>query len=82
MATLFCFGLSYTASHYIAAHHGRFDRVFATVEEFSRVWLKETMFRDPDLLRPDMGQFQQYYGRLFVHQGLEQGWQLIRGVKL
>ena len=58
------------------------DRVFDSVEEFGRVWMKETMFRDPDLLRPAMGQFQQYYGKLFCHQGSEQGWQLIRGVKL
>ena len=57
------------------------DRVFATVEEFQQVWLKETMFRDPDLLRPNMGQFQQYYGKLFCHQGPGQGWRLIKGVK-
>jgi nucleoside-diphosphate-sugar epimerase len=31
MATLLCFGLGYTAKHYIAAYHGRFERVFATV---------------------------------------------------
>ena len=53
-----------------------------SVEEFDRVWMKETMFRDKDLLIPQMGQFQQYYGKLFVHQGPEQGWQLIKGVKL
>jgi hypothetical protein len=57
------------------------DRVFETVEEFSQVWLKEYMFRDRDLLKPEMGQFQVYYGRLFVHQGDEQGWRYIRGVK-
>jgi hypothetical protein len=55
--------------------------VFETVEEFSQVWLKEYMFRDRDLLKPEMGQFQVYYGRLFVHQGDEQGWRYIRGVK-
>ena len=56
------------------------DRVFDSVEEFGQVWLKETMFRDPDLLRPAMGQFQQYYGRLFCHQDPEQGWRLIKRV--
>jgi hypothetical protein len=56
------------------------DRVFATVEEFGQVWLKETMFRDPDLLQPQMGHFQNYYGRLFVHQGDELGWRYIKGV--
>ena len=58
------------------------NRVFDSIEEFSRVWMKETMFRDKDLLQPAMGQFQQYYSKLFCHQGPEQGWQLIKGVKL
>src|SRR4051795_11647604 len=31
MATLFCFGLGYSASHYIAEFGGRFDRVAGTV---------------------------------------------------
>src|SRR5437868_6189476 len=31
MATLFCFGLGYSASHYIAAFGGRFDRITGTV---------------------------------------------------
>jgi hypothetical protein len=31
MATLFCFGLGYSASHYIAEFGGRFDRIAATV---------------------------------------------------
>lgn len=57
------------------------DRVFATVEEFSQVWLKETMWRDPDLLKPEMGQFQQYYGKLFVHQCDDQGWRYIKRIR-
>lgn len=36
MAILFCFGLGYTAKHYVAAHHGRFDRVLATVRDNER----------------------------------------------
>lgn len=31
MTTLLCFGLGYTAQHYVAAYHDRFERVFATV---------------------------------------------------
>jgi nucleoside-diphosphate-sugar epimerase len=31
MATLFCFGLGYSASHYIAEFGGRFDRIAGTV---------------------------------------------------
>ena len=31
MATLFCFGLGYSASHYIAAYGGRFDRIAGSV---------------------------------------------------
>ncbi len=57
------------------------DRVFATVEEFSQVWLKEYMFRDQALLEHQLGQFQNYYGRLFVYQGEEQGWRYIKRVK-
>jgi len=53
MTTLFCFGLGYTARHYVAAHHGRFDRVFATVRDNERAaelnsgdepWLKVLSF--------------------------------------
>jgi hypothetical protein len=57
------------------------DRVFATVEEFRQVWLKEYMFRDRALLEHPMGQFQNYYSRLFVHQGEELGWRYIKKVK-
>ena len=31
MPTLFCFGLGYSASHYIAEYGGRFDRIAGTV---------------------------------------------------
>ncbi len=58
------------------------DKVFATVEEFGQVWLKETMWRDKDLLKPEMGQFQNYYGKLFLYQGDELGWRYIKGIKL
>ncbi len=58
------------------------DKVFATVEEFGQVWLKETMWRDKDLLKPEMGQFQNYYGKLFLYQGDKLGWRYIKGVKL
>lgn len=57
------------------------NKVFSTVEEFQQVWLKEYMFRDLALLDHQMGQFQNYYGRLFVHQGEELGWRYIKGVK-
>jgi nucleoside-diphosphate-sugar epimerase len=36
MPTLFCFGLGYTAAHYAAAFHSRFDRVFGTVRNSTR----------------------------------------------
>jgi nucleoside-diphosphate-sugar epimerase len=36
MATLLCFGLGYTAKHFIASYYGRFDRVFATVRSDRR----------------------------------------------
>ena len=36
MATLLCFGLGYTAKHFIASYHDRFDRVFATVRSDRR----------------------------------------------
>jgi nucleoside-diphosphate-sugar epimerase len=36
MPTLFCFGLGYTATHYAAAFHSRYDRVFGTVRNSTR----------------------------------------------
>jgi nucleoside-diphosphate-sugar epimerase len=36
MATLLCFGLGYTAKHFIASYRDRFDRVFATVRSDQR----------------------------------------------
>jgi nucleoside-diphosphate-sugar epimerase len=36
MATLLCFGLGYTAKHFIASYYNRFDRVFATVRSDQR----------------------------------------------
>lgn len=57
------------------------DRVFATVEEFNQIWLKEYMFRDKALLEHQMGQFQNYYGKLFYYQGEQRGWRYIKGVR-
>lgn len=36
MPTLFCFGLGYTATHYVATFHSRFDRVSGTVRNGTR----------------------------------------------
>ena len=36
MPALFCFGLGYTATHYVAAFHSRFDRVMGTVRNSIR----------------------------------------------
>jgi nucleoside-diphosphate-sugar epimerase len=36
MATLLCFGLGYSAQHYLAAYGGRFERVWATVRDAER----------------------------------------------
>ena len=36
MPTLFCFGLGYTATHYVATFHSRFDRAFGTVRNSTR----------------------------------------------
>ena len=33
MATLFCFGLGYSAQHWLASHGGRFERIWVTVRE-------------------------------------------------
>ena len=36
MPTLFCFGLGYTATHYVATFHSHFDRVSGTVRNGTR----------------------------------------------
>lgn len=36
MVTLLCFGLGYSAQHYLAAYGGRFERVWATVRDAER----------------------------------------------
>jgi NAD dependent epimerase/dehydratase family len=36
MSVLLCFGLGYTARHYIARHHARFDRIIGTVRSAQR----------------------------------------------
>jgi len=36
MRTLFCFGLGYSATHYVAKFHSRFDRVIGTVRNSTR----------------------------------------------
>ncbi|MCC6948429.1 MAG: NAD-dependent epimerase/dehydratase family protein [Bradyrhizobiaceae bacterium] len=59
MRTLLCFGFGYTAQHYAAAYHDRFQRVFGTVRGQQRSpgpiagdhpWLTTTPF---DLSSPD-----------------------------
>ena len=37
MPTLFCFGLGYTAAEYVANFHRRFERIFGTVRNSTRV---------------------------------------------
>jgi nucleoside-diphosphate-sugar epimerase len=37
MTTLLCFGLGYSAQHYLASYGGRFERVWATVRDAERV---------------------------------------------
>lgn len=37
MATLLCFGLGYSAQHWLACHSGRFDHIWATVREAAHV---------------------------------------------
>ncbi len=56
------------------------DRVFATVEEFHEVFMKETIFTDKERLVHQMGQFQNYYGKLFYYSGERLGWRYIKGV--
>ena len=57
------------------------DRVFETVEEFREVFMKETIFTDRERLVHQMGQFQNYYGKLFYYSGEHLGWRYIKGVK-
>ncbi len=56
-------------------------QVFATVEEFQEVYMKETIFTDRERLVHQMGQFQNYYGKLFYYSGERLGWRYIKGVK-
>ena len=55
-------------------------RVFATVAEFHEVFMKETIFTDKERLVHQMGQFQNYYGKLFYYSGERLGWRYIKGV--
>jgi hypothetical protein len=57
------------------------DKVFATVEEFREVYMKETIFTDRERLVHQMGQFQNYYGKLFYYSGERLGWRYIKGVR-
>lgn len=56
------------------------DRVFASIEEFQDVFMKETYFTDKERLVQQMGQFQNYYGKLFYYHGERLGWRYIKGV--
>jgi hypothetical protein len=36
MATLLCFGLGYSARHWLASYGGQFERIWATVRSIER----------------------------------------------